>query len=38
MKNEHLYHENQRSTAEIMDKMVTPIRVELPQETEKVVG
>ncbi len=34
----HLYHENQRETAEIMDKLVTPIRVELPQETEKIVG
>ena len=34
----HLYHESQGEAAEIMDKLVTPILVQLPQETEKVVG
>ena len=34
----HLYHESQGEAAEIMDKLVTPILVQLPQETEKVTG
>jgi len=33
----HLYHESQRETAEIMDKLVTLIPIQLPQGVEKVV-
>lgn len=32
----HLFNESQGEIAEIMDKLVTPILVELPQKTEKV--
>jgi hypothetical protein len=32
----HLYHEMQGEAAEIMDKLVTPILVTLPQEARQV--
>jgi hypothetical protein len=32
----HLYHESQGEAAEIMDKLVTPILIQLPQSVEKV--
>jgi hypothetical protein len=32
----HLYHESQGEAAEIMDKLVTPILIQLPQGVEKV--
>ncbi len=31
----HLYHEMQGEAAEIMDKLVTPVRIELPQGTKQ---